>query len=86
MGQPGFDPTLKRPGMGHRLCNPFRTTRFFYPNPHGSNPNPIDLTRLPGLRGTFVMWTNHKQLHPLCENTVSHHGVDLVGSVVQIAK
>ena len=29
MGQPGFDPTLKRPGMGHRLCNPFRTTRFF---------------------------------------------------------
>ena len=48
--QPGFDPTLKRPGKGHRLCNPFRTTRFFYPNsfdpnPHGSNPNPIDPTR-----------------------------------------
>jgi hypothetical protein len=54
MGQPGFDPTLKRQGMGHRLCNPFRTTRFFDPNPfdpnpHGSNPNPIDPTRLPGL-------------------------------------
>jgi hypothetical protein len=32
------------------------------------------------------MWTNHKQLHPLCENTVSHHGVDLVRFVVQIAK
>ena len=26
--QPGFDPTLKRPGKGHRLYNPFRTTRF----------------------------------------------------------
>ena len=28
-GQPGFDLTLKRPGKGHRLCNPFRTTCFF---------------------------------------------------------
>ena len=27
-GQPGFDPTFKRPGKGHRLCNSFRTTRF----------------------------------------------------------
>ena len=23
-GQFGFDPTLKRLDMGHRLCNPFR--------------------------------------------------------------
>ena len=28
-GQPGFDPTLKRLGKGHRLCNPFRKTCFF---------------------------------------------------------
>ena len=53
-GQPSFDPTLKRPGKGHRLCNLFRMTRFFDPNPfdpnpHGSNPNPIDPTRLLGL-------------------------------------
>ena len=26
--QPSFDPTLKRPGMGHRLRSPFRTNRF----------------------------------------------------------
>ncbi len=26
------------------------------------------------------MCTNEKQQHPWCENTVSHHGVDLVGS------
>ena len=48
-GQPDFDPTLKRLGKGHRLCNPFRTIPFFYSNPHESNPNPIDLTHLPGL-------------------------------------
>ena len=28
MGQPGFDPILKRPNMGHRLCNPFKSTPF----------------------------------------------------------
>ena len=48
-GQPGFDPTFKKPGKGHRVCNPFRTIRFLYPNPHGSNPNPIDPTHLSGL-------------------------------------
>ena len=29
------------------------------------------------LVGPFVMWTNHKQPHLWCENTVSHHGVYL---------
>ena len=53
-GQLSFDPTLKRSGKGHRLCNPFRTAPFFYPNPfdpnpHESNLNPIDPTRLLGL-------------------------------------
>ena len=56
MGQPGFDPTLKRPGMGHRLCNSFRMTRFFDPNPHGSNPNPIDPTRLPGIMEINIIY------------------------------
>ena len=27
----------------------------------------------------FVTWTNEKKPHPWCENTVSHHGVDLAG-------
>ena len=29
----------------------------------------------------FVMCTNEKKPHPWCENTVSHHGVNLVGSL-----
>ena len=29
-GQPGLEPTFKIPGKGCRLCNPFRTTRFFF--------------------------------------------------------
>ena len=42
--QPGFDLTLKRPSKGHRLCNPFRTTRLgqpvFLPEPTWVEPEP----------------------------------------------
>ena len=35
-----------------------------------------------GIRGTpFVMCTNEKS-HPWCENTISHHGVELMGPLI----
>ena len=39
-GQPGLEPTFKIPGKGCRLCNPFRTTRFFLPKPVWAEPKP----------------------------------------------
>ena len=64
-GQPDFNRILKRPSKGHRLCNPFRMTHVFYPNPFDPNPyglnpnsNSIDSTRLPGLVNINYEYTN----------------------------
>ena len=48
-GQPSFDPTLKKPGKGHRLCNPFRTTGFFIRIHLTQTRMGRTRTRLPGL-------------------------------------